>query len=106
MQLNNMLGELFLLPNGAHSWKPNVRLNSMMSPTMVLDDVGSLELVMGSGGASRIPFAIGQTLQYILEQGFNLKKAIQSPRMHWHEGKLQAEAKMAVPMALGMKLPM
>ncbi len=95
MQLNNMLGELFLLPNGAHSWEPNGRLNSMMSPTMVIDDVGSLELVMGSGGASRIPFAIGQTLQYILEQGFNLKKAIQSPRMHWHEGKLQAESKMA-----------
>ena len=91
MQLNNMLGELFLLPNGAHSWEPNTRLNSMMSPTMVLDANHSLELVTGSGGASRIPFAIGQVLNYLLEKGLSLKDAIHAPRMHWHEHKLQAE---------------
>lgn len=91
MQLNNMLGELFLLPNGAHSWQPDTRLNSMMSPTMVLDDNQNLELVMGSGGASRIPFAIGQTLNYLLDKGLSLKEAIRAPRMHFHENKLQAE---------------
>ena len=95
MQLNNMLGELFLLPNGAHSWQPNTRLNSMMSPTMVVDDNQALEMILGSGGASRIPFAIGQTLNASLEKGLDLKEAIQAPRMHFHENKLQAEFKEA-----------
>lgn len=91
MQLNNMLGELFLLPNGAHSWEPDTRLNSMMSPTMVVNEYQNLELIMGSGGASRIPFAIGQTLHSIFEKGLSLKEAIYAPRMHFHENKLQAE---------------
>ncbi len=95
MQLNNMLGELFLLPNGAHSWHPDSRLNSMMSPTMALDANESLEIVMGSGGASRIPFAIGQALHYLLVKGLPLKEAIRAPRMHFHENKLQAEFKEA-----------
>jgi gamma-glutamyltranspeptidase/glutathione hydrolase len=67
----------------------------MMSPTIVLDDNDSLELVMGSGGASRIPFAIGQTLNYLIEEGLSLKDAICAPRVHWHERKLQAEYKEA-----------
>ena len=63
----------------------------MMSPTMVLDENQNLELILGSGGASRIPFAIGQTLHYLLEQGMSLKDAIHAPRVHYHENKLQAE---------------
>ena len=38
MQMNNMLGEAALLPNGFHSWDPDVRLSSMMAPTIVLDE--------------------------------------------------------------------
>ena len=37
IQLNNMLGEAALLPGGFHSWTPNTRLSSLMTPTMVFD---------------------------------------------------------------------
>jgi len=90
MQLNNMLGELFLLPNGVHSWTENTRLNSMMAPTMILNGE-QLQLVLGSGGASRIPFAIGQTLRSIFIDKLELSAAINAPRIHYHESKLQAE---------------
>jgi len=62
IQLNNMLGESALLPNGFHSWMPNIRLSSMMSPTIILDEMGQIKAVMGSGGAGRIPSAILQVL--------------------------------------------
>jgi len=91
MQLNNMLGELFLLPKGAHSWKENRRLNSMMSPSMIVNQQNELQLILGSGGASRIPFAIGQTIKQLFSNKHSLAKAIQAPRMHFHENQLQAE---------------
>lgn len=82
IQLNNMLGEAALLPNGFHSWAPNVRLSSMMSPTIVLDEFEKLELVLGSGGASRIPSAIFQTLSYLIDYQLPLQEAINAPRVH------------------------
>jgi len=96
MQLNNMLGELFLLPAGAHSWLANQRLNSMMTPTLVTDHQCNLRMVLGSGGASRIPFALGQGLQYVYEDQLSLEKAIEAPRMHFHDQKLQAEFSAAL----------
>jgi len=96
MQLNNMLGELFLLPAGAHSWIANQRLNSMMTPTLITDNKGILQMILGSGGASRIPFALGQVLQYAFEDNLSLDKAIETPRMHFHDHKLQAELSAAL----------
>lgn len=96
MQLNNMLGELFLLPDGAHSWLANQRLNSMMTPTMVTDHRDDLKMILGSGGASRIPFALGQGLQYVYEDHLSLEEAIEAPRMHFHDQKLQAEFPAAI----------
>jgi len=91
MQLNNMLGEIFLLPNGAHSWTPNTRLHSMMTPTMVTDLEGNLNFVAGSGGASRIPYAIGQVVHHIYAQGKNLRKATEEPRFHFQDELFQVE---------------
>jgi len=96
MQLNNMLGELFLLPAGAHSWLANQRLNSMMTPTLVTDHQDLVQMILGSGGASRIPFALGQTLQYAYEDMMSLDLAIEAPRMHYHDQKLQAEFSAAL----------
>lgn len=91
MQLNNMLGEIFLLPNGAHSWEPNTRLHSMMTPTMVTQKNGAIELIAGSGGAARIPFAIGQVIFQLYEKQKNLKDSTEHPRVHFQEGKFQIE---------------
>ena len=91
MQLNNMLGEIFLLPNGAHSWTPNTRMHSMMTPTMVTDLNQNLELVTGTGGANRIPYAIGQVIYHLFEQHLDLIKSTEHPRVHFQDGKFQME---------------
>ncbi|MEO1625383.1 MAG: gamma-glutamyltransferase, partial [Bacteroidota bacterium] len=92
VQLNNMLGESALLPNGFHSWTPDHRLSSMMSPSMVLDKSGLLEVVMGSGGASRIPTAIFQVLLNLLQYDYSLNKSVDLPRVHLEHGELNIEA--------------
>lgn len=91
MQMNNMLGEDFLLPNGFHSWQPNIRLNSMMTPTMVLDSKGELKYVGGSGGAGRIPFMIAQVLDNVFNQKMSLTEATAQGRIHVQDGILHFE---------------
>ncbi len=80
IQMNNMLGELALLPNGLNSWKENCRLSSMMTPTVVLDDQGALIMVTGSAGGSRIPTAIGQVIWNILEYDLDVNAAVNGSR--------------------------
>lgn len=91
MQMNNMLGETFLLPGGQHSWLLDSRLNSMMTPVMVLNDHRQLCYAGGSGGAGRIPYVIYQVLEALFEKGMDLKEATVYPRQHWHDGVLQFE---------------
>ena len=82
IMLNNMLGEMALLPNGLHNWEENIRLGSMMSPTIVLDDTGKAELVLGSGGAGRIPFMLAQAISKVVDQGLDIHTAVNHSRMH------------------------
>lgn len=91
MQLNNMLGELYLLPGGKHSWSPNTRMQSMMTPTLITDDKGSIEFLAGSGGASRIPFAVGQVIQHHFSNQQSLQEAVEAPRFHVQNRKIQVE---------------
>lgn len=81
MQMNNMLGEMALLPNGVHSWEPDIRLQSMMCPTIISDQMGSPKLLIGSGGAGRIPYAMSQTIYHNLLQGLALDEAMRHPRI-------------------------
>ncbi len=91
MHMNNMLGEPALMPNGLDSWKPNVRLNSMMSPTFCFDKQNNLELSIGTGGSTRIPFSISQVLinRYLLN--LNLDQSIHLPRVYENEDVLYVE---------------
>jgi gamma-glutamyltranspeptidase/glutathione hydrolase len=91
IQLNNMLGEAALLPDGFHTWTPDVRLSSMMSPTIVTDLSGALEVVTGTGGASRIPSAITQTLHYLLDYHYSVEQAVNAPRVHLGHGVFNVE---------------
>ena len=92
IQLNNMLGEAALLPGGFHSWRPAVRLSSMMAPTMVFSGPGhQLELVTGSSGAGRIPFAIAQVIHYALDFDLSVEEAVNAARIHWQEGSWNLE---------------
>ena len=91
MQLNNMMGESFLLPDGFHSWTPNVRLNSMMTPTLVLNGEGVFSYAGGSGGAGRIPFMIAQVVKALFDEKLSLEEATQKARLHVQEGVLHFE---------------
>lgn len=91
LQMNNMMGESFLLPKGFHSWEPNARLNSMMTPTMLTDANGKFRYAGGSGGAGRIPFMIAQVIKYIFDNKLDLLSATKGPRIHVHEGTLHFE---------------
>jgi len=91
MQMNNMLGELALLPDGIHSWTPDQRLSSMMAPTIVLNEQQRAEIVIGSGGAGRIPSAIAQVLRYLITYQLPLRDAIQAARVHLHDRHFNVE---------------
>lgn len=82
MQMNNMMGESFLLPDGFHSWLPNQRLQSMMTPTLILDHDKNLVFAGGSGGAGRIPYMIAQVLDRLLSNKESLLKATMAPRVY------------------------
>ncbi len=92
MQMNNMLGEEALMPNGFHNWKEDVRLQSMMSPSIVIDKNGNTLLGIGSGGAGRIPYAIGQAIINILYFGVDPMKAADAPRIHIQGDTIEMEA--------------
>jgi len=92
MQLNNMMGESFLLPEGFHNWTPDVRLNSMMAPAMMLDRNGALCFVCGSGGAGRIPFMIAQMADATFVKGMSLNEAMHNPRIYLHHGTVHYES--------------
>lgn len=91
MQLNNVMGESFLLPDGFHSWKPNARLNSMMTPTLVLDAELNISYAGGSGGAGRIPFMIAQVIKFLFDDKLSLEEATKKARVHFQDGVLHFE---------------
>lgn len=90
IHMNNMLGELGLLPNGLNSWLPNQRLGSMMTPT-ILSKEGKARLVLGSGGATRIPYMIGQVIHHYASAN-TLHDAIDIPRMYFDGNVLHCES--------------
>jgi len=89
IHMNNMLGESALVPNGWHSWRPDARLSSMMSPTIATKDNDIL--ITGSGGASRIPGALLQLINNVCDSEDTLKLAINKDRLHYEANKFDCE---------------
>lgn len=90
IMMNNMLGEEDLNPYGFHQWQENVRISSMMTPTIVLKD-NQPEIVLGSGGSNRIRTAILQVISNIIDFKMPVDAAVNSPRIHWENGVLYIE---------------
>ncbi len=82
IMMNNMLGEAALLPNGFHNWDCDVRLSSMMTPTLILDAKDQIAYALGTGGASRIPRAIMQVIHYLIDHQLTVEEAVKAPRAH------------------------
>ena len=69
IHLNNIMGEEDLNPLGFFRSPPGRRMPSMMSPTVVLDAEGEVELVVGSAGSNRIRSAILQVVVNVVDRG-------------------------------------
>ncbi len=91
VQLNNCLGETALLPGGLHSWIPNKRLISLMCPTMLQDERNGDYIMLGTGGAGRIPSALAQVILNIAWREMTLHDAVEAPRAHWQEDLFRFE---------------
>ena len=91
IMINNMLGEEDLNPDGFHNWETTKRMETMMSPTIVIGDFGP-ELVLGSGGSNRIRSAIKQVILNKFTKDMNLEEAIQAPRIHLEENIIHCES--------------
>ncbi len=87
---NNMLGEDDLNPGGFHRWREDVRLTSMMSPSLVFRSTGDV-IVTGSGGSNRIRSALLQVLVNLIDYGMDVEEAVASPRIHVEGDKLSVE---------------
>ncbi len=87
IMLNNMLGEEDLNPHGFFQWDADIRLPSMMAPTMVIKD-GKLDLALGSAGSNRIRSAIVEVIEHHSRFGRHIQDAIEAPRIHYEKGHL------------------
>ncbi len=89
IMLNNMLGEEDLNPDGFHRWREDVRVSSMMAPTVA--EHGSRLIALGSGGSNRLRTAILQTLSNLIDFGMSPDAAVSAPRIHLEGGKVSIE---------------
>ena len=94
ISFNNMLGEEDLNPLGLHAQTPGTRMGSMMAPTLVQGDDGSL-LALGTGGSERIRSSLSGVIARHLDHGADIADAIGAPRVHPGEGLTDTEPGLA-----------
>ena len=74
---------LFGLVQGeANAIAPGKRMLSAMSPTIVLDSLGAVVLVLGGRGGPRIISSTLQVIVNVLDHGMSLADALAAPRIH------------------------
>jgi gamma-glutamyltranspeptidase/glutathione hydrolase len=90
VQLNNVMGEADLHPQGLWSTVPGTRIGSMMAPTLLRTPDGT-RTALGSGGSERIRSALLCTLTALVDRAARLEDAVRAPRLHWDRRVLQVE---------------
>jgi gamma-glutamyltranspeptidase / glutathione hydrolase len=78
LHLNSMLGETDLLRGRL---VPGARMQSMMAPTLVLDEEG-LALAAGAAGGTRLRAALLGVIAGVLDEGLPAEAAVARPRFH------------------------
>ena len=89
IMLNNMLGEEDLNPAGFNRWPCDVRVSSMMAPTLAEDHRHLIAI--GSGGSNRLRTAILQTLSNLIDFDMSPEQAVNAPRIHFERDRLDIE---------------
>ncbi|MDF2366604.1 gamma-glutamyltransferase [Sneathiella sp.] len=95
--LNNQLTDFSFSPTSedgpvANRIEPNKRPRSSMSPTMVFDGDGNLEMIIGSPGGSRIIGYVLKTIIASLDWNMDMQTAIAMPHFINRNGSLDLEA--------------
>lgn len=98
VSLNNMLGEHDLHPYGFHQSSPGTRMQTMMSPVIVLKNSHPV-MALGSGGSTRLRSAILQVLSNVIDFDMPLVEAVQALRIHFEDGVLQLEGEISSQVA-------
>ena len=79
--LNNMLGEEDLANGRLGAWREGTRMSSMMAPTIILQNDGTVT-ALGTGGSNRIRTAILQVAVNLLDHHMSLEAAIETQEHH------------------------
>ena len=87
LHLNSMLGEVDLLVGPL---EPDSRMQSMMAPSLAIDDRGPT-LAIGSAGGTRLRTALIGVATAILDEGLEPQAAVERPRVHRAGGIVSAE---------------
>ncbi len=90
VQLNNVMGESDLHPDGFHATVPGTRIGSMMAPSL-LELADGRVVAMGSGGSERIRSALTQVVVNLVDRRLPLADAILAPRVHDDGRAVQVE---------------
>ena len=78
----NMFG---LVQGGINAVAPGKRMLSAMTPSIVLDSHGQLEMVVGTPGGPTIITQVYHVISNVIDHGMTLADAIDAPRVH-HQG--------------------
>lgn len=95
LPVNNFLGEEDINPLGFHLGPPGARLPTMMTPSLLVRDDGTV-IALGTGGSNRIRTAMLQVLGHILLGDLSLEDAVLYPRVHM-EGRGVAIEDVGLP---------
>ncbi|MCU0284309.1 MAG: gamma-glutamyltransferase [Candidatus Nanopelagicales bacterium] len=101
IQLNNMLGEADLNPDGFHATPPGQRLGSMMSPSILVAPDGGVT-AMGTGGSERIRSSMVEVMVRLVDAGQPLAEAVSGARVHPDDRGLQVEPHLGAGVIAGL----
>jgi len=91
-----------LVQGEANAIAPGKRMLSAMTPAIVVNPRGRLELVVGAPGGPRIITAVTQVISNVIDHRMNLVQAVHAPRIHhqalpdsvrWESGGLDPEVR-------------
>jgi len=89
--LNNELTDFDFVPGGPNEVGPGKRPRSSMAPTMVFDQEGTLQLIIGSPGGSAIINYVAKALVGVLDWHLDIQSAIDLPNFGSRNGPTQIE---------------
>lgn len=94
-----------LVGGEANSIKPNKRMLSSMTPTIIEKD-DKLFMVLGTPGGSTIITAVFQTIINVIDHQMGIQDAVNAPRFHhqWLPDEIKLEKKIAVDTLLVKQL--